>query len=218
MMELLVCCCSDNNKPIRGLAVGRGNRYVVLELLKYPQIESINHVELDEGVVNISRQFFPWTENAWDNKQVNLDIEDGAEFVKQAKKSYYVIIQDASNPFWLAKDGSIDTLPSSTLFEEAHFQSLYQLLRPSEGVLVMQAETYNIPSNLESIRKWGNLLHGIRFEKPRYGTISIKTYPTAQIGFFVAHTRMVKEEICVMDDCEYQMDPLPGIDWKIGNV
>lgn len=91
---------------------------------------------------------------------------------------------------------------------------------------MFQAETYNIPSNLESIRKWRNLLQDLGFATPRYGSISISTYPTGQIGFFAAHARDDKgeEKVCESDDaCDGdsggsvildKMDTLPEMNWN----
>lgn len=225
---------SDGNKdgdlrvPMRVLVVGGGDGYVVSELLKYPQVGSIDHVELDEGVINVAKQHLPWAE-AWDDERVNLVVGDGAAFVKQQAekgRSYHIVVQDASDPFWLHEDGTVMTLPSSVLYDTSHFERLYDLLRPTDGALMMQAETYNIPSNLESIRKWRKLLHDIGFEKPRYGSISIGTYSTGQIGFFAAHARdaMDEEKVCKSgygcaeksgDSFVYDtMDTMPEMDWS----
>ena len=51
-----------NNKgeePISVLVVESGDGYVVSELLKYPQIASVNHAELDKEMRNISKQHLP---------------------------------------------------------------------------------------------------------------------------------------------------------------
>jgi spermidine synthase len=101
--------------------------------------------------------------------------------------SYHVIIQDASDPFYTDSNGSIVILPSHVLYQDEHFQRMHKLLAPNRGVLMFQAETYNIPSNLEEIRNWRRSLEQIGFEHVRYGSISISTYPTGQIGFFVSH-------------------------------
>ncbi|KAL7427240.1 hypothetical protein ACHAXH_002052 [Discostella pseudostelligera] len=200
VMEYLVQHGDGASDALRVLVLGGGDGYVVSELLKHPQIQHIDHVELDEEVINVSKQYLPWSD-AWKDGRVNLVIGDGAAFVKeQVEKgqSYHVIVQDASDPFWLENDGSVTIAPSSVLYEPAHFERLYKLLHQGEGggadgggggggVLMIQAETYNIPSNLESIRKWRAQLQDLGFEKVRYGSISISTYPMGQIGFFSAH-------------------------------
>ncbi|KAL7546323.1 hypothetical protein ACHAWF_009657 [Thalassiosira exigua] len=222
MMEYLSRKDAEN---IRVLVVGGGDGYVVSELLKYPNILSIDHVELDEEVINVAKKHLPWS-NAWEDDRVNLVIGDGAVYVKeQAEKgrSYHIIVQDSSDPFWEEEDGSITTLPGSVLYDRSHFESFYKLLKPEEGVLVFQAETYNIPSNLDSIRKWRTLLQEIGFYKPRYGTISISTYPTGQIGkregFFSARALDGNEKDETCNDGEEtdkftDMDASPEIDWN----
>ena len=125
---------------LRVLVVGGGDGYVVSELLKYPQISSIDHVELDEEVINVSKKHLPWAD-AWENKRVNLVIGDGAKFVKQQAEQgnrYHVIVQDASDPFWIDEDGDMTTLPSSALYATSHFESLFKLLQHEEGVLMFQ--------------------------------------------------------------------------------
>jgi len=213
----------DLDRPIKVLVVGGGDGYVVSELLKHPQITSVDHIELDKEVINVAKQHLPWGD-AWKSERVRLVIADGAAFVKELvnkDENYDVIIQDASDPFYVKTDGSVVTLPSSVLYGTSHFESLYKLLKPNEGVLVFQAETYNIPSNLESIREWRNVLADLGFATPRYGSISISTYPTGQIGFFIAHTR--EGDLCKSEDAcrgsegaktQDRMDRLTEINWN----
>lgn len=186
------------------LVVGGGDGYVVSELLKYPNINSIDHVDLDGEVIQVSKDHFPWAKSVWDNKKVNLVVGDGAKFVKdqvEKGKSYHVIIQDASDPFWIKYDGSVVILPSHALYTEEHFQHMHKLLEAKNGVLMFQAETYNIPSNLKVISKWRKLLRNIGFGRVRYGSIAISTYPTGQIGYFVSHAGVSeKEYVCSNSD------------------
>lgn len=222
MMEYMASYAT-NPEPMRVLVLGGGDGYVVSELLKYPLIESIDHVELDVEVINISKKHFKWA-SAWEHEKVNLVIGDGAAFVeKQAKEgnSYHVIIQDASDPFYTDSDGSVVTLPSHVLYKDAHFKMMHTLLQPKKGVLMFQAETYNIPSNLEEIRKWRHSLEKIGFENVRYGSISISTYPTGQIGFFASHVHDDGEEmVCKSNTCkdnsfaDDNMNTLDWIDWN----
>ena len=214
---------------LRVLVLGGGDGYVVSELLKYPSIERIDHVELDSGVIDVSKKFFGWT-NAWEHEKVNLIIGDGAEFVKekaQAGEQYHVIIQDASDPFYIDSDGEVVTLPSHVLYEDSHFQMMHQLLKEKNGVLVFQAETYNIPSNMEEIRKWRISLEKIGFQKVRYGSIAIPTYPTGQIGFFASHARdgvSESEMLCRDTDSDFcgndnsfknDMDNMSWMNWGV---
>jgi len=71
---------------LKVLVVGGGDGYVVNELVKYSKIGVIDHVELDEGVINVSKEHLPWRE-AWKDSRVNLIIGDGANFVKEQADS-----------------------------------------------------------------------------------------------------------------------------------
>jgi len=225
LMEYL--SANDSTEFLDVLVLGGGDGYVVSELLKYPNIRSIDHVDLDDEVINVSKVIFPWAKSVWDDEKVNLVIGDGAEIVRdqvRRGKSYHVIIQDASDPFWIRYDGSVVILPSHVLYEKDHLQQLYKLLQPNDGVLMYQAETYNIPSNLGEISKWRKILLNIGFGRVRYGTISISTYPTGQIGFFVSHAGTSDErDVCndsylVLSSCNNTVHnpdiSLDWIDWK----
>jgi len=197
-------------KPLKVLVIGGGDGYVVAELLKHSFVESIDHVELDQGVIDVSSDHFPWAKDLWKNEKVHLHIEDGAKFVQQKANAlsesesygYDIIIQDSSDPFFYEDDGSLTILPSNVLYSDQHFQALFQLLQPNDGILMFQAETYNIPSNLEVIKEWRGTLDNIGFRNARYGTISIPTYPTGQIGFYVANARAADANA----DTEYTID------------
>ena len=202
---------------LKVLVIGGGDGYVVSELLKHPTVEAIDHIELDEGVIEVAKKHLPW-KDAWESPKVNLVVGDGAEFVKKQSADsnhdgYNVIIQDSSDPFWIDDDGEEILLPSHVLYTEDHLGRIHKLLRKREGVFFMQAETYNIPSNLKAIRRWRESLQSIGFDEPRYGSISIATYPTGQIGFLVAHA---KDAACDSATCKYDErdgDMKWGIDW-----
>ena len=132
-----------------------------------------------------------------------------------AGASYHLIIQDASDPFFF-EGGQLVLLPSHVLYSNSHFTMMHDLLKPEKGILVFQAETYNIPSNLEEIRKWRRDLSEIGYEKVRYGSISIGTYPTGQIGFYVAHTEdeSKDEKICKDESTCDDFSVMDWLDWS----
>ena len=182
-----------------------GDGYVVSEVLKHTAVASVDHVDLDEEVIRSSEKIFPWATNLWQNQRVNLHIADGAQFAKEQLEkgiSYHVIIQDASDPFYYDKHDKI-ILPSSVLYTRDHFETMYKLLETENGVMTMQGETYNIPSNLIGIKAWLGLLGDIGFQKNRYGSISIGTYPTGQIGFITSHAKGDdKKDVCRRRSCD----------------
>lgn len=207
---------NHQNEELNVLVLGGGDGYVVSEVLKHEIVKNVDHCELDEDVIQVSEKYFSWAKDLWDENNgddtrisdsiengdndqdkikkgaLHLYVEDGAKFVEkkssqQSNDVYHIIIQDSSDPFVMESDGELVKLPSHVLYTEAHFENIYKILKKSNGVLIFQAETYNIPSNLKEIRKWKDLLISIGFKNVRYGSISTPTYSTGQIGFFIAH-------------------------------
>ena len=103
------------------------------------------------------------------------DTEDGF---------YQVIIQDSSDPFTWGENGEKIELPSSTLYSNDHFNNIQRKLS-HDGIFNFQAETFNIESDLEGIVEWREQALSLGFQNARYGSISISTYPTGQIGFML---------------------------------
>jgi spermidine synthase len=117
--------------------------------------------------------------------RVHLHIADGAQFIANAPSSYYdVIIQDSSDPWTWSPDGQKIILPSSVLYSKEHFHHISRSLN-TDGILVIQAESLQIPSDFNGIREWRSLALQAGFDKVQYGTIMISSYPTGQIGLLM---------------------------------
>lgn len=218
---------AEEEAGLNVLVLGGGDGYVVSEVLKHPIVKKIDHCDLDEDIIKVSEQFFPWAKNLWHitesgdetsdatmtkNSRLSLHIGDGAAFVKNAamnkdtNKPYHVIIQDSSDPFMIEDSGELITLPSHVLYTKDHFQNIYNVLKVTNGVLIFQAESYNLPTNLKEVKKWRELLLEIGFRNVRYGSIYTPTYSTGQIGFFVAHA--------IEDDYDVSLSSCKGEDEK----
>jgi spermidine synthase len=113
------------------LVVGGGDGGTVRELLKYPKVERVTMVEIDEAVVRASREFLPTIASEFGNPRLDLRIEDGIKFVKEAKpESYDLIIVDGSDPVG----------PAEGLFTEEFYRAGLNALRPN-GFIVTQGES-----------------------------------------------------------------------------
>ena len=154
------------------------------KVLKHESVVSVDHVDLDGEVTETCRKFFPWGK-AWEDNRVTLHVADGAKFVADAKDGYYdAIIQDSSDPYTWGDDGKKLELPSNILYSVEHFRHILRILRPG-GVFNFQAETFNIPSDLEGISEWRNQALDVGFASAKYGSLMISSYPTGQIGFLL---------------------------------
>jgi spermidine synthase len=182
--------------PKRVLVIGGGDGYVLAEILKHPSVTHVDHVELDEGVIQISKQHFWWTKDLWNDNRVTLHVTDGAQFVRGIPDNFYdVIVQDSSDPEVVEEDGStVTVLPSSVLYENQHFKDIYRILS-EDGIFAFQAETYNIPSSLKGMRQWRALALKTGFQTVKYATIAIPTYSTGQIGMYLCHKRKQGQDI-----------------------
>lgn len=170
--------------PKRVLVVGGGDGYVLHEVLKHPSVEHVDHVDLDKDVIDVCHKHFPWG-HVWDDPRVTLHITDGASFIKNAVEGYYdVIIQDSSDPETWDEHGQEIDLPSKVLYEMDHFTYIYRALS-SKGVFNFQAESFGIASDLDSIVEWRKQTLAVGFQLSRYGSLSISSYPTGQIGFLL---------------------------------
>ncbi len=113
------------------LVIGAGDGGTIRELVRHQGIEKITMVEIDEAVVRASKQFLPTISSALEHPKLNLLIDDGINFVKNADDSSYdLIIIDSSDPVG----------PSEGLFTKSFYQDVYRCLRPG-GVITVQSES-----------------------------------------------------------------------------
>ena len=112
------------------LIIGGGDCAVASTLLIKNKVESIDVVEIDKKVIDTSRKYFTKYFNLSSNqkKHLNLIIEDGIKFVKEANMSYDCIIIDSTDPVGVAKG-----LISKSFLKKCHGILL------KKGVIIQQA-------------------------------------------------------------------------------
>ena len=111
------------------LIIGGGDGGVVREFAKHKDIKQIDLVEIDERVIEVSREFFPDCTSALDDKRVNILPQDGFEFIKKKKNEYDIIIIDSTDPEDFA----------SGLFTESFYGDVYNALT-EDGIMMNQTE------------------------------------------------------------------------------
>ena len=113
------------------LVIGGGDGGTIREVCKYPGLEKVTMVEIDEAVVRACKLHLPTIAREFSNPKVNLIIGDGIKFIAEAKSdSYDVIIVDGSDP-----EG-----PAEGLFSAAFYDNCKKALK-TNGVLVTQGES-----------------------------------------------------------------------------
>jgi spermidine synthase len=111
----------------RVLIIGGGDGGLLEEVLKHP-VEHVTEVELDGGVVEVSKQYLPSIcRNAYDDPRVNLVIGDGAKFVAETSETFDLVLVDSTDPVG----------PGAVLFTHEFYSHCKRCLKPG-GVLVTQ--------------------------------------------------------------------------------
>ncbi|XP_065216702.1 spermidine synthase isoform X2 [Planococcus citri] len=160
--------------PKKVLIVGGGDGGVAREVSKHPAVEEIDQVEIDERVVEVSKQFLPSMACGYNDPKVNLIIDDGIKFMEANKNKYDVIITDSSDPVG----------PADCLFQRKYFELMKEALRPG-GIVCSQAGSVwcNLDTSTKSYEHCKNV-----FAKSAYAYACVPTYPSGQIGFVLGST------------------------------
>lgn len=163
----------SHSNPVDVLIIGGGDGGVLREVTKHVCVERITHCEIDEGVVEASKAYFPTLSSAFSHPKVNLMIGDGVAFAEGARDgSWDVIIIDSSDPVG----------PAEKLFSKEFYVNAHRILKPG-GVLCSQGECLWVHTELiETMLKE----NGAVFASAEYASIQVPTYPSGQIGAFLA--------------------------------
>lgn len=160
--------------PSRVLIIGGGDGGTLREVLRHPTVRQVDLCEIDGGVVEAAKRFFPGLTVGFDDPRLKLTIGDGVAFVNETRERYDAILIDSSDP-----DG-----PARGLFGEAFYQSVKKALAPG-GVAAALAESYFLYPEL--IRDTFALLEGI-FPHACYYTAQVPTYNSGLMGFALMTT------------------------------
>lgn len=80
------------------LIVGGGDGGVAREVAKHPSVESITQVEIDEEVMQVSKQHLPFMGCGLTSPRLQVHVGDGFKFMADHQKEFDVIITDSSDP------------------------------------------------------------------------------------------------------------------------
>ena len=118
------------------LVIGAGDGGVIRELTRYPEVEHIDMVEIDELVVEVCKKYLPQTACRLDDPRVSIHYEDGLKFIRSCKDCYDLIIVDSTDPFG----------PGEGLFTREFYGSCFKALR-EDGIMVNQHESPFYPED-----------------------------------------------------------------------
>jgi spermidine synthase len=113
------------------LVIGGGDGGTVREILRHEGVEKVTMVEIDGEVIEACKQHLPQIAAAFDHPNLNLIVDDGIAFIKNAApESYDLIIVDGSDPVG----------PAEGLFSVEFYTNCYNALK-NGGILVAQGES-----------------------------------------------------------------------------
>jgi spermidine synthase len=149
--------------PRRVLIVGGGDGGLLREVVKHRSVEHVTQVEIDAGVVEMAKTWFPdHSKGAFEDPRLELVIADGAAFVRDCGATFDVILVDSTDPVG----------PGEVLFTNDFYRSCDAALAPG-GILVTQN---GVPfMQLDEVRKTARAFRDIFADWHFYG-VAVPTY------------------------------------------
>ncbi|MEN2767464.1 polyamine aminopropyltransferase [Ornithinibacillus xuwenensis] len=114
------------------LIIGGGDGGTAREVLRYPTVEEVVMVEIDERVFRLCQEYLPLTaKGVEEDNRMNLIFDDGLAYVKNAKnESFDLILVDSTDPISVGEG----------LFTTAFYKECYRVLK-EDGILINQHES-----------------------------------------------------------------------------
>lgn len=148
------------------LIIGGGDGGVVRELSHYPEIESIDLVELDPLLVEVCKKYLPNTSCRMDDERLHLHCTDALRFMRAKENEYDLIIVDSTDPFG----------PGEILFTKEFYGNCYKALK-EDGIMIHHNES---PFYMEEAA-WCQRIHrrvSDIFEESAVYQAHLPTYPS----------------------------------------
>lgn len=182
---------SMQSTPVRRvLLLGAGDGMAVRELLKYPSIQEITLVDLDEKMILLAREnrhLSRINQHSLDSSRVNIVIADAFTYLKENRQQYDFIICDLPDP---------NNISLARLYSK-HFYSLMRRNLSADGIFVTQATSpyfateafwcinktvqaafshvYPYHAHIPSFGDWGFVLAAKQEKKTQSATLRVKT-------------------------------------------
>lgn len=165
--EMITHVAMASNPEIKNvLVIGAGDGGTVRELARYDTIEHIDMVEIDERVVEVSKEFLQQTACSLDDPRVNIVYDDGLRFVRRKENCYDLIIVDSTDPFG----------PGEGLFTSEFYGNCFNALTEN-GILVNQHESPYYADDAKAMQRAHKRIKEF-FDVCRVYQAHIPTYPS----------------------------------------
>lgn len=159
----------------RVLIVGGGDGGTLQQVLRYPSVEEVVICELDQRVVELSRQHFPFFGDPWKDPRVRLVIRDAFAYLQENPGQFDVIISDTTDPIGMAE----------RLFSEEFYRLLAAALTPNGAAATQCEQMFFDTALIQRIYLTARKL----VKHPAYYYAHVPSYPGGVIGFMYLSNR-----------------------------
>lgn len=173
-----------NGSKLKILLIGGGDGVSLSELVKYPFIQNIDVVEIDQDLNQLCRQHFFVNPKVWLDPRVKVHYADGFDFLQKYTDKYDIILSAASEIF--NNDGSPNMAYS--LFT-SDFYNLALSHLTDQGIFVTDASTWHYTSENYHWAKLGHDLQQI-FPKVFPYHFNSKRMPGGEFVLLFASTKI----------------------------
>lgn len=155
--------------PRRVLIVGGGDGGSLQQVLRYPSVEEAVVCELDQKVVDYSRQYFPAFGDPWSDPRARLLVRDAFGYLEENPGQFDVIISDTTDPIGMAE----------RLFSDEFYKLMVRALTPGGAAATQCEQPFFDTALIQQIYRSARALT----KNPAYYYAHIPTYPGGGIGF-----------------------------------
>jgi spermidine synthase len=157
-------------RPKRVLIVGGGDGGALQQVLRYPSLEEVVICELDQRVVDLSREHFAALfGDPWVDPRAKLIIRDAFAYLEENPGQFDVIISDTTDPIGMAE----------RLFSDEFYKLMVRALVPGGTAATQCEQPFFDTALIKQIYQSAKALT----KNPAYYYANIPTYPGGGIGF-----------------------------------
>lgn len=118
---------NSHPNPKKVLVIGGADGGVLREVVKHSSVDSAILCDADEAVIRVAKEYLPTMSTGFGHPSVNVQIEDGFQFLRKRVKEFDIIIVNS-----LDAQG-----PAQAIFQEQHLKLLNQALKEG-GIFAAQ--------------------------------------------------------------------------------
>jgi spermidine synthase len=157
-------------RPRRVLIVGGGDGGSLQQVLRYPSVEEAVVCELDQRVVDLSREYFAASfGDPWADSRSKLLVRDAFGYLEENPGQFDVIISDTTDPIGMAEK----------LFSDEFYKLIVRALAPGGAAATQCEQPFFDTELIKQIYRSAKALT----RNPAYYYANIPTYPGGWIGF-----------------------------------